>query len=121
MTARCRGSLFVLGAALCGGALGTAENVLQAPEQLRTADAKIQANLETVFAQVPSFGDVDVRVRSGVVTLEGTTLNAAARDDALELARNVDGVLYVVDDLEQEADLGRTLTPALARLRRDGR
>lgn len=87
-----------------------------AKAQSATTDETIQGRLERIFATIPDFSGVSVSVQEGVVQLSGTTLSSAAQNDALELAATLDGVIYVVDNLEQEADLGRTLRPALARL-----
>jgi hyperosmotically inducible protein len=44
--------------------------------------------------------NIDVDVKNGVVTLQGTVPTAAARARALELARKNDGVKSVVDELK---------------------
>ncbi len=58
---------------------------------------KVQAKF---FADAQVKGrDIDVEVTNGVVTLSGTVPTPAARLQALELARNTDGVTRVVDRL----------------------
>jgi osmotically-inducible protein OsmY len=46
--------------------------------------------------------EIDVSANSGVVTLEGHVANAAARERAVSLARDTDGVVQVVDRLSVE-------------------
>lgn len=87
----------------------------EAPNQ-DTPDTALRARLAEVYANIPALTDVRVAVVSGVVQLQGRVLGAAARQDALEIAAGMDGVVYVVDDLELETDVGRTLAPALVRL-----
>lgn len=94
--------------------LPSSESVAAVAE--RPADAELRAQLRSVYANIPALEDVEVEVESGVVQLRGTTLSAAAREDATEIAAGLDGVVYVVDALEQETDLERTLAPALRRL-----
>jgi len=47
---------------------------------------------------------IDVDTQDGVVTLHGSVQNEAARERALALARDVDGVTRVNDDLTLDAD-----------------
>lgn len=54
---------------------------------------------EFVNEDVLSGSNIDVDVKNGVVTLQGTVPSAAARARALELARKNDGVKNVVDQL----------------------
>ncbi|ADI14824.1 MscS Mechanosensitive ion channel [Truepera radiovictrix DSM 17093] len=88
-----------------------------AAAEAEASDAALQARLREVYANIPVLSEVSVAVTSGVVRLTGRVLGAGARQDALEIAAGMDGVVYVVDALELEADLGRTLAPALVRLR----
>lgn len=88
----------------------------QADPAPRPADARLEARVERVFAAVPDFAAISVSVQAGVVELSGATVSGAVRDDALALAASLGGVVYVVDALEQEASLGRTLRPAFLRL-----
>jgi len=47
-----------------------------------------------------SLGSIDVNAKSGVVQLQGTVPNSAAKQRALALARSTDGVTQVVDRIE---------------------
>lgn len=113
-----------LGLLLCLGALQVGASGLPAPLSSDapaategSSDADLHERLRAVYANIPALEGIEVAVRSGVVELRGTTLSAAARDDATEIASGLDGVVYVVDALEQETDLERTLAPALRRVR----
>ena len=59
----------------------------------------MKVHSEFVNEDVLSGSNIDVDVKGGVVTLQGTVPSAAARARALELARKNDGVKSVVDQL----------------------
>jgi hyperosmotically inducible protein len=60
----------------------------------------MKVHSEFVNEDVLSGSNIDVDVKNGVVTLQGTVPNAAARARALELAKKNDGVKSVVDQLK---------------------
>jgi osmotically-inducible protein OsmY len=62
-------------------------------------DADIRAAVEERLAERDIRG-IDVTVEGGVVTLSGTVRNVWQNDRAIEKAREVDGVVSVVDRLE---------------------
>lgn len=59
----------------------------------------MKVHSEFVNEDVLSGSNIDVDVKNGVVTLQGTVPNDAARARAMELARKNDGVKNVVDQL----------------------
>jgi hyperosmotically inducible periplasmic protein len=64
-------------------------------------DAGITTNVKTKLAAddtVKAY-QVDVDTRNGVVTLSGTVENAAAKDQAIQIARGTDGVRDVIDQI----------------------
>lgn len=81
-----------------------------------TEASSLEARLARIFGSVPSFESLGVSVTEGVVTLSGSASNDV-RDEALGLLESVDGVLYVVDNTEQETGVNENLSPALLRLR----
>jgi len=85
-----------------------------------SVDAALEARLEGIYGQVESFQDLQVRVRQGVVQLDGTVLQPQQAADAAELARSLDGVLYVVNDVSAQTDLADRVSPALTRLQEYG-
>jgi hyperosmotically inducible protein len=60
----------------------------------------MKVHSEFVNEDVLSGSNIDVDVKNGVVTLQGTVPSEAARARALELARKNDGVKNVVDQLK---------------------
>ena len=81
------------------------------------SDEAVAERLREVYGTVPGLEEVQVSVDGGVVQLSGTTRNAADRESAASLAERVEGVFYVIDNLEQETNLRKTLAPALTRIR----
>ncbi|HEY0825911.1 MAG TPA: BON domain-containing protein [Ramlibacter sp.] len=64
-------------------------------------DERIAADVKTSLASNPDFGalEIDVRSEDGKVTLRGRAPDPAARDRASEIARSVDGVKSVENQL----------------------
>src|SRR5688572_31335667 len=60
----------------------------------------MKVHSEFVNEDVLNGSNIDVDVKNGVVTLQGTVPSEAARARALELARKNDGVKNVVDQLK---------------------
>lgn len=67
-----------------------------------TADAAITAKVKTAMAMDKdvSASHIDVDTVRGVVTLKGTVKDATERQRAIEIARNVSGVVDVQDELK---------------------
>ena len=80
------------------------------------ADSVVQARLTAAFAQIEPLTEVEVEVRSGVVRLGGRVVQPEDAERAEALARQFEGVLYVVNDIEIETRVEPRLTPALERL-----
>ena len=78
----------VVSAAACGG-----------------SDSGVTTNIEAKFAQdeLVRGHDIDVTSRDGVVTLTGELHSAEARERAVRLARETEGVNQVVDNLRVDA------------------
>ena len=55
---------------------------------------------------------------AGVVRLSGSVPDAEARENAVELARRFEGVVYVDDNLEAEANIDTRVTPAIQEVQR---
>ncbi|MCB1130849.1 MAG: mechanosensitive ion channel, partial [Verrucomicrobiae bacterium] len=84
-------------------------------------DEKIRTRIEDVFSQVEEFADIDVRVRSGVVTLSGGVPNVKTRDEAMSLVRRTEGVVMTLDRMEEATEVRAQLSPAVRKLRDLGR
>jgi len=67
-----------------------------------TADAAINAQVKTVLAadSMVKARNIDVDTVRGVVTLNGTVHSAAEKAQAIKLARSIDGVVQVRDNLK---------------------
>lgn len=71
------------------------------PAGTRVDDAMITTKLQAKFFlddQVKA-GNIDITTQNGIVTLEGSVPNEAARKRALEIAQQAEGVLQIVDRL----------------------
>ena len=80
------------------------------------SDSLLQAHLQGIFAQIEPFQTIDVQVQSGVVRLGGTVLQPQAADRAEELASRLEGVIYVINDIEAETDVETRVAPALEKI-----
>ena len=80
-------------------------------------DRRIAERLRATFAGVEALRGVRVAVNAGVVRLTGEVPSAAARELAGQLARQIEGVALVENDLRLVQDVGRRLETAWANLR----
>jgi small-conductance mechanosensitive channel len=85
-----------------------------------SADAALEARLQSIYRQVETFQDIQVRVQQGVVHLQGSVVQPQQATEAAELARQLDGVLYVANDVSAQSDLADRVTPAVSRLQSYG-
>lgn len=79
-------------------------------------DTRIRTRLEELFATIEGLGAVAVEVRSGVVALSGEVSSNAVHDQALRLARRVEGVVEVRDQIVESRDLRKRLTQTRDRI-----
>jgi osmotically-inducible protein OsmY len=81
------------------------EVTAKAVDQLRLDDALIAAKVTTGLAADKNLSALHIKgaARDGVVTLRGPAPSAAARARAEEIARNVQGVTSVVNQLDVQA------------------
>ena len=87
------------------------------PDDALPTDAALLSRIQTILNTIPTFEGISVGVTEGVVTLQGEVLNVAEREELASLVSGLDGVVYVVDEVGLETEVGRTLSPALAKLR----
>jgi len=71
----------------------------QVSAPLPSDDATVAGTIKSQFSADPQLTVVDVTVQEGVAQLQGTVPSTAARQKAVDLARNTDGVTQVVDRL----------------------
>lgn len=102
---------------------GTSETALRAQEVQPTGtldatvnpeqDDKLAEGLRQRLEEVQGAEGLDVSVKAGVVTLSGRVLEESQREEALALAKRIEGVALVKDDIEVEVDPTERLGPAL--------
>lgn len=78
-------------------------------------DAAIATRIRDILAELDGYEDITVSVSSGIVTLRGTTLDAAAANELNELAARVEGVVAIRNEVTETTDVARRLNPALER------
>lgn len=82
------------------------------PIEKTTSDEKIQQQLNAIFDVVPALENVRARVESGVVHLEGETVEPEATSRAVDLARSVEGVIFVDNRISESTRVTERLEPA---------
>jgi small-conductance mechanosensitive channel len=116
--------LAVIGVLLAGGQAGAYGQAVSAdttaPAAVPDTDAALQDRLQGIYDQVDAFQNIEARVRQGVVHLSGTVVQPQQAREAAELARTLEGVLYVENQIAAETDLADRVTPALSRLQNYG-
>lgn len=103
------------------GAEGGAQEAIDIAALTRRSDREIAAGLDEIFAQIDGLSDVDVSVRSGVVTLTGSVAAQADRERAAQIARRVGGVVTVENAIERTFEVDTNLAAASGSLRDDAR
>lgn len=79
-------------------------------------DRAIETRIEEIFDELDGLQSVSVVVRSGVVTLRGIVAEAQLADQADGLASRVDGVVAVINEIEEETSVTERLVPVYERL-----
>lgn len=65
-------------------------------------DHALEARLAAIYGQIDGLGEVDVRVRDGVVHLEGVTESVVLEQRAARIARRLEGVVDVSSEIRSE-------------------
>ncbi len=84
------------------------------------SDAEIDRRIEEIYDQIEGLQGVLVTVKSGVVTLRGRVREFALADQAETIARRVEGVVSVSNDVEEVTSVSERLVPVMERLSRRG-
>lgn len=87
-----------------------------ATESSPADDSRMERRLRGILGELDGFGQVEVRVTDGIIHLSGEVPDNAARARLDELARRIDGVVAVENQVSVTTDLEQRLTPALERL-----
>lgn len=78
-------------------------------------DAAIATKIRDILHELDGFEDVTVAVKSGIVTLRGTTLDVAQSDKLDGLVSRVEGVVAIENEVTISTDVRRRLTPMVER------
>ncbi|MGR3491661.1 MAG: mechanosensitive ion channel domain-containing protein [Shimia sp.] len=89
------------------GAIAVSESASQ--------DAAIELRLERILTELAGYEDVTVDVSSGIVTLTGTTVEAAKIEELASIASRVEGVVAIENDVTEDTDLARRIAPLTER------
>ncbi|MEX2400917.1 MAG: mechanosensitive ion channel family protein [Rhodothermales bacterium] len=79
-------------------------------------DSLLAARLQAIFSHIEEFTSVSTSVVEGVVRLDGTVDHPDARRRVEELTSQIDGVVYVINDVDASTSVEARLTPAMARV-----
>lgn len=90
---------------------------VQSGAETSSPDDLLSQRLKTIYDTLSGLDNVTVTVANGVVELSGQTANAEMRARAVAIAEGLGDTVYVVDNLSQETNLGRTLAPAWDKMR----
>ncbi len=97
------------------------QDTIEIADLTRQSDREIAAGLADIFAQIDGLSDVDVSVRSGVVTLTGSVAGQADREQAAQIAGRIAGVVTVENAIERTFEVDTNLSAATGALRDDAR
>ena len=78
-----------------------------------SGDERIEDRIQNIFAEVDELKNISASVRNGVVTLEGSTTNAATADRAEQITLRIEGVVTIQNRIEQAVGVGDNVSPIL--------
>lgn len=78
-------------------------------------DAAIAVRIRSILSELEGYGDVTVAVKSGIVTLRGTTLDTPTALRLNELVGRVNGVVAIENDVGETTDVVERLNPLVKR------
>jgi len=79
-------------------------------------DAAIAVRIRDILGELDGYSNVTVTVSSGIVTLRGTTIDAAAAARLNELVARVEGVVAIENEVTETTDVVERLNPLVERL-----
>jgi len=80
------------------------------------ADTAIATRVDAILQAIRAYGDVDVTVEAGVVTLGGTVAREADAAALEALVQRVEGVVTVANEVEATTDVRLRLAPVVERI-----
>ena len=78
-------------------------------------DAAIAVRIRDILGELEGYENVTVTVSSGIVTLRGTTVDAATGQRLSELVGRVEGVVAIENEVTETTDVVERLNPAVDR------
>ncbi|HCQ63704.1 MAG TPA: mechanosensitive ion channel protein MscS [Rhodobacteraceae bacterium] len=93
----------------------TTEKGASAATQAQT-DAAIATRIRDILHELDGYEDVTVAVKAGIVTLRGTTLDAALVDELGTLTSRVEGVVAIENEVMLSTSVSDRLAPVWERL-----
>lgn len=107
--------------ACCGsaGALHAEEEQQAAAIKVVNApnDQAISARLKAITSAIAGMESVETTVNSGVLTLQGQIANAQLKSEIGDIARRLEGVVHVQNQLQEEVAVRSRLQPAAHKFR----
>lgn len=79
-------------------------------------DTVLQERIDSIFTNISSFEDINATINNGIVVLTGTTSNAQVKNDARNLVSELNDIVYVIDNIEVEVSVNKSLSPAITKL-----
>ena len=80
-------------------------------------DPLMENRIREILTQLDGYQDVTVSVQDGIVTLQGTALDAAQISALTELVGRVEGVVAIENEVAETTDVVERLNPAVERIR----
>ena len=109
--------LFLLALPFSAFAQGTTQpDSVISVENSAQQDAAIAVRIREIIQQLDGYDSVAVYVSDGIVTLRGTTLDAATAAALNGLVARVEGVVAIENEVAETTDVIERLTPAVERL-----
>ncbi|MEM8578466.1 MAG: mechanosensitive ion channel family protein [Pseudomonadota bacterium] len=84
-------------------------------EDSAEADAAIAVRIRDILGELEGYDNVTVTVSSGIVTLRGTTIDAATAARLNELVSRVEGVVAIRNEVTETTDVVERLNPMVER------
>jgi small conductance mechanosensitive channel len=81
------------------------------------SDETIAQRLREIFSDIEGLQNLQVKASYGVVTIAGEVSSPDMRQTATELARQLEGVIYVIDSIHLRTELESRLAQALQKIR----
>jgi len=79
----------------------------------RIPDERLEERIRAVFSAIEEFKSLKVDVENGVVHLSGKAASYRTTEKAVELVYRFENVVYVDNNIEQEAEVETRITPTL--------